>query len=72
MVHVEPEGNETDNIDNRSGPAAESFLNEERTHRRGKHFLDTTDLHELHLCPELDEMHNEECKHYDTEHQHVL
>ena len=60
MVEVEPEGNEADDVDNRSPHNGESLLDEKCAGQWRKHVVNAENLLELHLSPELDEVHNQE------------
>ena len=81
MVHVEPEGNETDDVNDRSPHLRESHLQEECTHsglngravELGKHRkFGVAEFLPLHLGPELDEVNHQEGEYNETEHKHVL
>ena len=72
VVEVEPEGDEADDVDNRGVDLRECLLEEECARCGGEHVVNATDLLELHLSPELDEMHHEEGEDDDAEHEHVL
>ena len=78
---MEPKGHETDDVDNGGPPVFKSSLEEECAKLgssgctvylgKNRQFV-RHKLLELHLCPELDKVHNQEGKHYDTEYEHVL
>ena len=81
VVHVEPESDETDDVDDRSPYFLECHLDEECSESRGhgsavelrKH--GKLMMHEflpLHFVPELDQVNNEEREDHDAENEHVL
>ena len=72
MVHVEPEGEEADGVDDEGPGRCESLLEEERAGGGRNCRLFAEDFGKLHASPELDHVNNQEGEHHDTEHEHVL
>ena len=72
MVHVEPQRHETNDVNHRSPCALKGFLDEDCACLHGDDTLMTLYLGQLHLGPELDEVHYKERQDYHAEHIHVL
>ena len=77
VVHVEPKGDETDDVDDGGPHLAERNLNEQSSGCGGNldsfvNIVAVKDFGKLHLGPELNHVNHQEGEHDDTQHEHVL
>ena len=69
MVEVEPDGYEPDQVNKEYPDVSESLV--ENGIRVVRRFC-THEFLELHLCPEVGEVEEDQAEDYDTEDEHVL
>ena len=81
VVEMQPQGHKADNVDDGSPDILESELEIERAEfGSGRSAVNggpcsgvvAYNFGKLHFCPELDEVHHEECEHHHSEHEHVF